>query len=269
MTLQEHIDEIRNDLRNEAFINEASVSQGIVLRLLHALGWPWYNTRVVFPEYSVERGSVDFALCHPPSKPLVIIEVKQVGKIKDAEQQLFKYAFHTGVPIAVLTDGREWHFFYPTGQESEQEDYRERRVCQLDLIKTDSRESAECLHRYLNYNLIRNRKATQAIALDELPTIPDYFEAIVKEYGFNSVQKARPQRIVAKDPEAYDIFTLALNPEDDSWDLILNYPKDEVEFEGSVPHKLIKNPVFPANHEKVAEYIRKHLTSWEYKPASE
>ena len=54
MTLQEHIDEIRDDLRNEAFMNEASVSQGIVLRLLHELGWPRYNTQVIIPEYSVE-----------------------------------------------------------------------------------------------------------------------------------------------------------------------------------------------------------------------
>ena len=106
MTLQEHIDEIRDDLRNEAFMNEASVSQGIVLRLLHALGWPRYNTRVVIPEYSVEGRRVDFALCHPPSWPLVFIEVKRLGQIEGAERQLFEYAFHRG--IAILTDGRDF-----------------------------------------------------------------------------------------------------------------------------------------------------------------
>ena len=77
MTLNEHLDDIRGDLRRRAFTNEASVSQGIVLRLLHALGWP-YNTQVVIPEYSVEGRRVDFALCHPPSKPLVHCQINYV-----------------------------------------------------------------------------------------------------------------------------------------------------------------------------------------------
>ena len=54
MTLKEHLDDICSDLGKGAFANEASVSQGIVLRLLHTLGWP-YNTQVVIPEYSVEE----------------------------------------------------------------------------------------------------------------------------------------------------------------------------------------------------------------------
>ena len=161
MTLNEHLDDIRDDLRRGALANEASVSQGIVLRLLHALGWP-YNTQVVIPEYSVEGRRVDFALCHPPSKPLVFIEVKQVGQIKGAERQLFEYAFHTGVPIAILTDGREWHFFQPGGQG----DYKERRVYKLDLTETENEESSKRLNRYLNYQLIRTGESIRAIEDD-------------------------------------------------------------------------------------------------------
>ena len=161
MTLNEHLDDIRNDLRRGTFANEASVSQGIVLRLLHALGWP-YNTQVVIPEYSVEGRRVDFALCHPASKPLVFIEVKQVGQIKGAERQLFEYAFHTGVPIAILTDGREWHFFQPGGQG----DYTERRVYKLDLTETENEESLKRLNRYLNYELIRTGESIRAIEDD-------------------------------------------------------------------------------------------------------
>ena len=157
-TLKEHINDIRNGLRDGAFTNEESVKQGIVLRLLHALGWPRYNTQVIIPEYSVEGGRVDFALCHPALNPLVFIEAKQVGKIEGAEKQLFEYAYEE-LPIAILTDGQKWSFFYPSGQG----DYGERLVYQLDLIETDLEESAERLHRYLNYKLIRNGKATEAI----------------------------------------------------------------------------------------------------------
>ena len=162
MTLKEHLDDIRSDLRKEMFANEASVSQGIVLRLLHALGWPRYNTQVIIPEYSVEGGRVDFALCPASQEPLVFIEVKQVGQAEGAERQLFEYAFHEGVPIAILTDGREWHFFQPSGQGN----YRERRVCKLNLIETENEESSGRLNRYLNYELIRTGEAIRAIEED-------------------------------------------------------------------------------------------------------
>ena len=186
MTLNEDLDDIRNDLIRKVFTSEASVSQGIVLRLLHALGWPRWNTQVIIPEYSVEGRRVDFALCHPPLKPLVFIEVKQVGQIEGAEKQLFEYAFHTGVPIAILTDGREWHFFHPSGQG----DYRERRVYKLDLIERDNEESSGRLNRYLNYESIRTSEAIQVIADDyrkvseqrQIETsLPEAWSELVKE----------------------------------------------------------------------------------------
>lgn len=162
MTLEEHLDDIRSNLRHEVFLNEASVSQGIVLRLLHALGWPSFDPQVIIPEYSVEGRRVDFALCDPPLEPLVFIEVKQVGQIEGAERQLFEYAFHRGVPIAILTDGREWYFFHPGGQGN----YQERRVCELDLIETGNHESSGWLNKYLNYESIRTREAIGAIEED-------------------------------------------------------------------------------------------------------
>ena len=162
MTLKEHIDDIRDNLEKRVYVGEAAVSQGIVLRLLDALTWPRYNTQVIIPEYSVEGRRVDFALCHPPSKPIVFIEVKQVGNIDGAERQLFEYAFHEGVPIAILTDGREWHFFHPSGQGG----YRERKVRELDMIQDESEESAKCLNKYLNYESIRTNEAVEAIKED-------------------------------------------------------------------------------------------------------
>ncbi len=162
MTLKEHIDAIRNNLEKGLFTNEAAVSNGIVRRLLDALDWPIYNPQVIIPEYSIGGRRVDFSLCHPASKPLIFIEVKQVGNIDGAERQLFEYAFHEGVPITILTDGREWHFFHPSGQG----DYKERRVYKLDLIERDSEESTKRLSRYLNYQSIRTGDAVRAIQED-------------------------------------------------------------------------------------------------------
>lgn len=162
MTLKAHIDDIREGLEKRRYPNEAAVSQGIVLRLLNVLAWPTYDTQVVIPEYGVKRTRVDYALCHPPSKPIVFIEVKQVGNIEGAEEQLFRYASHEGVPIAILTDGQKWRFFHPMGQEY----YKERKVHELDLTESDSEESVNRLDRYLNYESIRTGEAVKAIEDD-------------------------------------------------------------------------------------------------------
>lgn len=164
MTLKEHIDDIRSGLQRGIYIDEAAVSQGIVLRLLKALAWPISNTQIVCPEYPVGGGRrVDFALCHPPSKSIVFIEVKRVGKIEKNEQQLFEYALDYGVmPIAILTDGRKWSFFHLMGLKY----YRELKVRELDLIKGNTEEIADCLNRYLNYESILTGEAIRTMEKD-------------------------------------------------------------------------------------------------------
>lgn len=160
--LKDHINSIRDGLRAGHFTNESAVSQGIVLRILDALSWPTYYPQVVFPEYPLTGRRVDFALCHPPGKPMVFIEVKSVGQSFAGERQLFEYAFHKGVPMAILTDGCEWHFFLP----AEQGDYWERRVYKLDLVKRDIGEIVSRLERYLKYEAVCSGAAVEAARAD-------------------------------------------------------------------------------------------------------
>ena len=143
MSLDTTLADITARLRDNAFPNEQAISQGIVLRVLRELGWDTYATNVVWPEYQTGSGRVDFALCHPPSKPAIFIEVKHVGKAEDAVKQSLEYAFHRGVPFVVLTDGRTWSFYLP----AEQGDYEERRVYKLNLYERSPREAAEALRR--------------------------------------------------------------------------------------------------------------------------
>lgn len=150
------IEEIRDRLTREYFANEAQISQGVVRHLLETLGWDVHDTKVVTPEFSIERLSVDYALCHPPDKPSVLIEVKGVGNANaKGEEQLFNYCFKQGVPLAVLTDGRSWGFFFPAGQGS----YEERRFATVDLVDDDAAEGAERISRYLAFEAVRAREA--------------------------------------------------------------------------------------------------------------
>lgn len=162
MTLKELLDGKKNDLRYGRFTSEAAVSQGIVLPLLNELGWPVFDTHVVWPEYATGEGRVDYALCSPPDCPVIFVEVKRVGQAKGADRQLFEYAFHKGVPMAVLTDGQEWHFYLP----AEQGQYQDRRVYKLDLIERDLDECVKRLKRYLDYNEVSSGSALDAAKAD-------------------------------------------------------------------------------------------------------
>lgn len=158
MSLETTISEITARLPQGRFPNEQAVSQGIVLRAFQELGWDTWDTNVVWPEFQTGEGRVDFALCYPPSKPAVFTEVKQPGKAEEGVRQALEYAFHTGVPFVVLTDGRTWSFYLP----AEQGSYEDRRVYKLDLYERPPVEAGEILRRYLEHHRIESGEALDA-----------------------------------------------------------------------------------------------------------
>ena len=146
MTLEETVAEVRSNLQQGRFSNEAAVSQGAVLPILQSLGWPVFNPSVVAPQFPVEGKFVDYALLNSDRKPAVSIEVKMVGKAETGENQLFGYVFNMGVALAVLTDGQEWNFYLTYGPG----DYQDRLVYKLDILEREISESCFRLCRYLN-----------------------------------------------------------------------------------------------------------------------
>ena len=157
MALETTLADIGSRLREGRFPNEQSISQGIVLRLLNDLHWNIYDTNVVWPEYATGEGRVDLALCEPPAKPRIFVEVKRPGSAEDGVRQALEYAFHTGVPFIVLTDGKTWSFYLP----AEQGSYEERRVFKLDLFERPVGESADVLQRYLEQGRVASGEALE------------------------------------------------------------------------------------------------------------
>lgn len=187
MELAEHIRDIKTRLGKEEYPNEQAISQGIVLRLLQAMGWDVYNPQVVIPEYTVHGKRVDFALCVPGKKPNIFVEVKYLGKIPGADKQLLEdYAFRVRVQFAVLTDGREWHFYLPTEQGS----FDEIKVYKLDLTERDPGESSERLQRYLSFDVVSSGEALENAKADHRDgsiirlakeTIPEAWAKLVED----------------------------------------------------------------------------------------
>ena len=155
-TLTSAIDDLKQRIAAGSFRSEVEISRGVVSRILHELGWPVFDVHVVTPEFKIGTRKADYALCHPPGKPSVLLEVKDLGKADGkGEKQLFEYCFHQGVPIAVLTDGRSWSFFFPAGQGS----YQERRFALVDLVGDDPADSARILSDYLQAHDVQSGKA--------------------------------------------------------------------------------------------------------------
>lgn len=184
--MENEIFDIQENLKLGRYQSEAAVSQGIIQRILVSLSWPIYNTSIVIPEYSVGSKRVDFALCHPPNKPVIFVEIKQVGQSTGAEQQLFEYAFYEGIPLAILTDGQEWQFFLP----AEQGEFSDRRVYKLDFLERDINDIVVVLRKYLKFENVQSGKAIDAARKDyrsirqqreAVNTLPDAWQRLIKE----------------------------------------------------------------------------------------
>lgn len=160
LSMQSILSDIIRRLEGHQFPNEQAIKQGVVLRLLDSLGWDIYDPKAVLPEFFVEGGHVDFALCSPPEHPQIFIEVKQSSTFNIGEDQLMmKYAFQHGVPIAVLTDGQRWSFYLPSGNGT----FEERRFYLLDLLERNTDEIEFRLSRYLAFEEVKmNRASTSA-----------------------------------------------------------------------------------------------------------
>lgn len=219
--MKDIINEIISNIKDGLFMNEAAVSQGIIQRILQALNWPIYNPRIVTPEFSLAGGRVDFALCHPLDKPIVFIEVKQIGKIEGSEKQLFEYAFHQGVPMAILTDGAEWQFFLP----AEQGNYDDRRVYKLDLLERESEEIVNRFNRYLDYNDICTGTAVENARKD--------YKNVAKE---REIKRTLPEALIKLINESDELLVDLLLEKVESLcgyspdqDVVINYLKQNVQ----------------------------------------
>jgi len=197
MALGDAVESVTKSLREGRYPNEPAIAQGVVLRLLSELGWDIYNPDFVWPEYSVGQRRVDYALCSPPKRPVVFLEAKQPGKTEGADQQLFEYAFHQGVPMAVLCDGKTWSFYLPAQQGS----CDERRVYKLDLLERSVNEAAEKLTRYLDFQRIACGQA-----IDDATN--DYRDQSRRVLAKRTIPEAWKELVDGEDPTLFERLTV-------------------------------------------------------------
>ena len=148
------------------------------------------------PEFSIGNRRVDYALIRDPFGSVVLIEVKDVGKLTArGEEQLFDYCSKQGVPLAVLTDGRSWNFYSPAGMGS----YEQRRFAGTNLVNDNETQCARILMRYLGFGAVTSGQSHR----DAQSDYDSHQQQIVARQQFGPVM----QSLVAEaDPRVVAVF---------------------------------------------------------------
>ncbi len=155
--LTDHIARIAQDEALPQRVEEAA-RQTAVLPVLAALGWDCWDGNEVTPEFEVRGGRVDYCL-QVPGQRLVLIEVKRTGADLSGppEEQLLRYAFDEGVPLAALTDGRVWWLYLSTATGS----WEQRRFFSIDFRQQETAHAAASLERFLRRDAVTSGKALE------------------------------------------------------------------------------------------------------------
>lgn len=127
---------------------EAITKQYVILPILRALGWNDTNLGAVeiVPEYKLGNDRADYALrVYQGTK--VLIECRPWNdQLGDSGAQFGSYAFHTGAPIVILTNGKTWRFYF--AWKEERATLNERLFCEVDVA--DEWEVTANLEKYLS-----------------------------------------------------------------------------------------------------------------------
>ncbi len=149
--LTAEIERIRSNSSIPA-LDEAAVKQGVILRVLNALGWDTFDIEEVKPEHSVGSRKVDYAL-RLDGRDRVFLEAKRPSEdLGNHAPQLLDYSFREGVPLAVLTNGLTWWFYLPLQEGS----WEERRFSVIELRHPDVSQTTDSLIDFLSKESVRS-----------------------------------------------------------------------------------------------------------------
>lgn len=115
--MKKTIEDIRIKFQNNEYMNNEHLKISLVLRILQTLGWDLWNPKEFYPDFVISpKRKVDVALFAVPSTLSVFIEIKPVEKfeqnVKEFEPQLNDFKNKNIIFFLVLTDGKNWSFYY-------------------------------------------------------------------------------------------------------------------------------------------------------------
>lgn len=165
MELELRLAKVQEELASGRLRLETNVQVKVVRPILRSLGWDDADSSHLRAEFPTDNGRVDDALLDGSGHPVVFVEAKRQGYLKDpasrdtAERQLFGYARRQPAQVLLLTDGETWDFYVRRALGSP----AERRFISVDLTAPDNLEQAAAAFRtFLDREAVLEGSALQA-----------------------------------------------------------------------------------------------------------
>ena len=161
--MKDSLTDIKQKIQTGVYKNEEHVRLSLVSRILLELGWNLWDPREVNTELIVspaeDKTKVDIALFTNQNFPCVFIEIKAVGgitgRLSEIERQLRDYNRNNTALFSVITDGKEWRFYYSqTGGEFSQKCFKI-----IDILEDDLDGVAKSLFTFLSKSEVDNGNA--------------------------------------------------------------------------------------------------------------
>ena len=135
--------------------DEAATKQGVILPILHHLGWNTYDVNEVHPEYDLDGKKIDYSLRIGESSR-VFIEAKRIqAELESHEEQLLNYAFKEGVRLSILTNGLTWWFYLSLEEGS----WEERKFYTIHIPQQDTQDVVSNFVKFLQRDNVQSGQA--------------------------------------------------------------------------------------------------------------
>jgi len=142
-------------------LDEASVKQAIVIRLLSSLGWDIFNVDEIKPDLQIGSRSVDYALRVEDANK-IFLSVKGAGEeLESHQKELLGCAVKEDVELAILTNGIIWWFYLPLSEDTPEQ----RRFYATNLLKQKSKNIAPQFVDFLKKGNVSTGKSLNAAKL--------------------------------------------------------------------------------------------------------
>ena len=115
--LIQFLTELQTDKKFKNF-DEASIKQGIILKVLSLLGWDPFDLSEIQPEFSIKKQKIDFVLKQDDSPQFFLIVKKDISNFKAHIETLLEISETSDIKIAIYTNGFSWCFFLPSAEGS-------------------------------------------------------------------------------------------------------------------------------------------------------
>ena len=166
---------------------ETQAKRSIIEPICDSLDWDTSDPDEVRLEYSTSSGGrIDYALLNN-KKPIILLEAKKPAESLDNHgEQVLRYAFDIGAPLAVLTNGIEWWLYLPR----EDGHWEERKFYTIDILAQEIDSVCDRLIEFLDKDNVisgnavnnakkmrKSREGKQKIQA----TLPEVWEEIINE----------------------------------------------------------------------------------------